>query len=270
MAAHRNNNSLGTRSGRMERVESADGTRIVCERVGTGRPLVCVHGTGATKESLALLAGSFDAVECVLVERRGRGDSGDAAVHALDREVEDLLAVLDRVENPALFGHSFGGIVALEAARRTDRLDRLALYEPPVLGGGDGESLAATLADAHEAGDDAADVRRFFERAVGEDVRDLWPSWEEEAPPAHTFVREVAAVESYELPDASDLGVPALLLYGDESPRHLRESTQAVADALPDARLTSLEGVGHVGIIHAADTVAAELEPFLRESGARA
>lgn len=249
----------------MVRVESADGTRIAYEHIGSGRPLVCVHGTGASGEPLRLLASSFDAVECIVVDRRGRGDSADADAHSLDREVEDLLTVLKRVDDPALFGHSFGGIVALEAARRLDRLDRLVLYEPPVLAGDDGEDLAATLADRLDAGEEATVVRHFFERAVGADVDDLWPTWEAEAPPAHTFVREVAAVEAYDLPEDPDVEVPTLLLYGEESPLHLRNAAGTVADAVPDARLVELAGVGHAGNTRAPDRVAAAIESFLVE-----
>jgi len=249
----------------MERVPSADGTEIAYERLGSGTPMVCVHGTGASSGPLRFLAAAFDSVGGIVVDRRGRGESGDADAHSLDSEVDDLLAVLDRVEATALFGHSFGGIVALEAARRTDRLERLVLYEPPVLGGDDGETLAAELASLHEDGDGDAAIRRFFDEAVGEDVDDMWPTWETDAPPARTFVREVAAVEAYDLPTDLDLGVPTLLLYGEESPRHLRESTLAVGDALPDARLVELEGVGHVGNTQAPEQVAAAVGPFLRE-----
>lgn len=247
----------------MEDVESTDGTRIAYECIGSGCPLVCVHGTGASSGSLRFFAASFDVLQCVVMDRRGRGESGDTDAHAIDHEVEDLLAVLGIFQDPALFGHSYGGILALEAARRLDGLDGLVLYEPPVLGGDDGESLAAELGALHDDGDGAEVVRRFFDRAVGEDIDDLWPNWETEAPPAHTFVREVAAVERYTLPEALAIDVPTLLVYGEESPQHLRDSTTAIADLLPGARLVELEGIGHNGTSHAPARLAAEFESFL-------
>jgi pimeloyl-ACP methyl ester carboxylesterase len=248
----------------MDHVESADGTRIAYDRVGSGAPMVCVHGTGASSGPLRFLAASLDAVECAVLDRRGRGESGDADAHSLDREVEDVLAVLDRFETPALYGHSFGGSVALEVARRTDDVDALVLYEPPVLGGEGDQRLAADLADLLAAGDEEAVVRRFFDEAVDEDVDELWPNWREEAPAARTFAREVATVEAYDLPAALSLDVPVLLFYGAESPEHLRRSTLAVADAFPDARLVELAGVGHTGNTTAPDRVATEIESFLR------
>lgn len=248
----------------MATVEAADGTPIAYEQVGVGRPLVCVHGTGATAGTFRGFASSLEDVSCVLVERRGRGDSGDADAYALDREVEDLLAVLDEFEPPAVLGHSYGGIVAFEAARRTDRLSRLAVYEPPVLAGTGDEGLASSLADRLDAGQNRAVVRQFFDRAVGEAVDDIWPTWEVDAPPARTFVREVTAVEAYDLPTDPSIDIPTLLLSGEESPRHLRDSTRAVADVLPSARLVTLEGIGHAGLSRAPDRLASVIGAFLQ------
>lgn len=247
----------------MERVESADGTPIAYERVGEGDPLICVHGTAAGRGSWRAVARALDGVGAALVDRRGRGESGDAPDHGLDREVADLLAVLDRVGPAAVLGHSFGGIVALEAARRTDAVRRLVLYEPPALAG-DGGGFAADLRRLHEEEGGDAVVRAFFEAATGEPIDEAWPGWRGAAPPGRTIPREVAAVEAYELPGPAGVGVPALLLTGSESPPDLRASTAALADALSDPRVRRLDGYGHAANTRDPDLVAGIVGDFLR------
>jgi pimeloyl-ACP methyl ester carboxylesterase len=67
------------------------------------------------------------------VDRRGRGASGDALVYAIEREIEDIVALVDSIGEPVnLLGHSYGGICALEAALYTQNIRKLVLYEPPV------------------------------------------------------------------------------------------------------------------------------------------
>ena len=118
----------------METVTSGDGTPIAYERTGEGPPLVLVHGIVSTHRGWELvlpeLQRRFTAYAMV---RRGRGESDDAgAEYSLEREVEDVLALIDSTrEGPvSLLGHSHGAILALEAAlRRADRVRRLVLYE---------------------------------------------------------------------------------------------------------------------------------------------
>lgn len=249
----------------MDHVRSADGTEIAVERVGTGDPLVCLHGTGGSRGSFRAVVDELDdGFECVLVDRRGRGASGDADDHSLEREVEDALAVLDRVDGPvSLFGHSFGGIVSLEVARRTDRLDRLVLYEPPVV---DDESFSLDeLRDAYETDGDRGALRSFWEQAIGEEHPEGWDEWVEDAPPGHTFVRESVAVAEYDLPETVDVGAPTLSLVGTDSKPSIRESGVVAHEAIPESRLVELDGHGHGATASAPCLMAAEVESFLAE-----
>ncbi|MDP6174337.1 MAG: alpha/beta hydrolase [Rhodospirillales bacterium] len=93
-----------------------------------------VHGAGEDHSVFDKLSTSLDArFRLVLVGRRGRGTSGDHAEYKLQREAEDLLAVIGGIEAPvSMFAHSYGGLVALEAARQDDRLAALVLYEAPI------------------------------------------------------------------------------------------------------------------------------------------
>ncbi|WP_340681255.1 alpha/beta fold hydrolase [Natrinema gelatinilyticum] len=119
----------------MQTVVSPDGTRIAYETHGDGLPLILLHG-GGTRRYWDPVAPYFDDDYTVVVpDRRGRGESGDRDEYSLDREVEDVCAVVDAVAGePVLFGHSFGGLRALEAARR-ESVSAVIAYEPAVLVG---------------------------------------------------------------------------------------------------------------------------------------
>src|SRR5258708_31865253 len=116
-------------------VRSRDGTTIALERLGNGPPLILVVGAfneRATGLPLAnFLAPQFSVFT---YDRRGRGDSGDTAPYAIDREVEDLDALIAHTGGTAaVFGYSSGALLALKAAARGLAITRLALYEPPFM-----------------------------------------------------------------------------------------------------------------------------------------
>ena len=233
----------------MDTTTSADGTRIAYDRLGDGRPVVFVHGTGGTPGQRApFLPALADEFEVSVHERRGWGPSERADDHSLERHVEDVAAVIDDVDgDPVLFGHSFGGLCALVAAGRTS-VDRLILYEPAVLVDDHREATAAAEMDAllDEGNPEAATKLAMREMANVEDVEgmDNWPGIVDQA----SVIRdEFEVVEGYRLPDAVDVDVPTLVLTGDRSPGHLRDGARAIRDALPDGRLVELDGVGHTG-----------------------
>ena len=118
------------------RLAAPDGTTIAVNVVGSGDPIVLVHGTTANKEAWILVEPMLARAHTVWsYDRRGRGASDDTAEYSLEREVDDLLAVIDAAagEGPVhLVGHSFGACCALEAAaRRQELLTSLVVYEPP-------------------------------------------------------------------------------------------------------------------------------------------
>src|SRR5205814_1374885 len=99
---------------------------------GSGPSLVLVHGTAADHARWNIVLPRLSArYTCYVMDRRGRAESGDAREYALEREAEDVLAVVASVPGPVrLMGHSFGGLCAMEAASRTRKLSHLVLYEP--------------------------------------------------------------------------------------------------------------------------------------------
>ncbi|HEX6310134.1 MAG TPA: alpha/beta fold hydrolase, partial [Acidimicrobiia bacterium] len=187
-------------------VASRDGTEIAYWTSGTGPPLVLVHGTPADHTRWRPLPPYLEPHFTVhAIDRRGRGRSGDAPDYALEREFDDVAAVLDSVAQAFgtpvdLYGHSHGGFVAFGAATLTSSVRKLVLYEgwpvpdPEVfaLPAGLEERMDALLAD----GDRDAVVELLFralELMSDEDVAAFKaaPSWSGRVAAAHTVTREI-------------------------------------------------------------------------------
>lgn len=265
----------------VETVGSADGTSIAFERAGSGPPLVLVHGTSDVR-GFWDLAGTRSALAeqhtVYTIDRRGRGESGDAAEYELEREVEDVVAVVDVIGEPVtLLGHSSGALYSLEAALRTDGLYALVLNEPPVAVGD------------HELGvDEAADEMTWLlddgedERALVlflEEVAQLTPDeldaarsapvWREMIDAAHTLPRELQTIAEYEF-DATrftDVTTPALVLTGGESPPLYGDAAKAIAAALPNARTVTFDGHAHEPMNTDPERFVDEVLSFTRASG---
>jgi pimeloyl-ACP methyl ester carboxylesterase len=118
----------------VETAQSADGTIIAFDRTGDGPPLVLIGGAMSTRVAAAGLASHLDDLTVVRYDRRGRGDSTDTAPYAVEREIEDLDALLRVVGGSAfVYGHSSGAVLGLRAAEAGLAIPRLALYEPPFM-----------------------------------------------------------------------------------------------------------------------------------------
>lgn len=278
----------------MGTVTSADGTTIAFERTGDGPPLVLVHGTTADhtrwEPARPALAEHF---EVYAMDRRGRGDSGEgperrsgdqpdadasggAPEYAIDREVEDVVAVVDAVDEPvALLGHSFGAICALEAALRTDDVERLVLYEPPLRVGDPDRDTEPSLTEMEgliETDEREAALVLFFEDVVGAPPAELEalrsaPNWPSRVAAVHTVLREERARKAYTF-DPNRFGAlrtPTLLLVGSESARFLKDASEALDEALPDSRVVVLDGQAHAAMNTAPDLFVDEVLAFLQE-----
>jgi pimeloyl-ACP methyl ester carboxylesterase len=255
----------------LRHVETPDGVRIACEVSGEGPPLVLVHGAGSARWS-------FDAVRphlesdftVIAVDRRGRGDSTDDEGYSLEREYEDVAAVVrDAGDGALLVGHSYGGLIAAGAARLVE-LPRLALYEP-AMGGAVAtretiERWERLIAD----GDRNTVVREFLRDIAGYDDAAIdavarSPVWEARKQVVPTLPRELRAELEHRFdPEAmAELTTPTLLLVGTESPDWAVRSVAAYVDAIPGAEKRSLEGEGHGANMTAPGLLASELGRFL-------
>lgn len=255
----------------MQTVTSADGTEIAYAEDGQGPPLVLVHGGSATHESFdPLLPHLVEDFTVVRPDRRGRGESGDGEDYAIQREVEDLAAVLDDVDGEAtVFGHSFGGFVTLAAAIEGLPMGRVLLYEPAVLVGEYRENgdLADRMQAALEAGERERAMKLFFEEAGGVPEPERLPTWPEEINfhLTETVVRENYAIEEFQLPNSPDVDVPTLLLTGERGPEQLKASVRELDDRVPHSEVVELDGLGHVATETAPDVVADVVRAFALE-----
>ena len=264
----------------LETITAPDGTSIAFERTGSGPPLVLVHGSAGdhTRWELSGVRPAFaEQFTVYAMDRRGRGESGDADEYALDREAEDVAAVVDAISDPvALLGHSFGALCALEAALRTDGIRRLVLYEPPILVGDSELYTEDVLTEMETLLEDGENERALvsFLRDVAKippaqiDTLRAAPNWQTRVDAAHTLPRETRAPTEYVL-DASrfaNLTTPTLLLSGGESPPLYAAATEAVADALPNSRLVTFDGHAHVAMNTAPERFVDEVLAFALES----
>lgn len=257
-------------------ITSKDGTRIAIWCSGAGPALLLVHGAVADHSTTwRLVLPQLERRFTVhAMDRRGRGGSGDAREYALQREAEDVAAVVDAIGEPVnLLGHSYGGLCALEASLLTTNLRSLVLYEAVPLRGSDsvGPEVIHRLEATLEAGDVEGMLCAFLREvacASHEEVelmRSDDVGWGRRLRNAPTIPRELRVVERYAFAPQrfAGLRVPSLLMVGEGSPEHERESADAVAAALPDARAVLLPGQQHLAMYADPDLFVRETARFV-------
>jgi pimeloyl-ACP methyl ester carboxylesterase len=243
-------------------LSSRDGTPIGYDSQGEGPALILVdgaltvHSSGSGSELAALLAPHFTVYG---FDRRGRGESGDTLPYAVDREIDDIEAVIDRAGGPAfLYGHSSGGPLAMRAAIRLGgRVSKIAMYEPPYNNDpGAQESwsrylrqLEVALAEGRR-GDAVALFMRFIgmpaEQVDGMRRAPFWPGMEAVAP---TLAYDHAAIlgEPWSVPAelAGRVSIPALVMSGDAGLPFMPDAARVLSQAIPQGRLRMLAGQTH-------------------------
>jgi pimeloyl-ACP methyl ester carboxylesterase len=262
----------------MQTVASKDGTRIAYWVSGQGPPLVLVHGTTADHTDWApILLKLQERFTVFAMDRRGRGGSGDAADYALEREFQDVAAVVDAAAGAgkaSLLGHSYGALCSLEAALRTDRIDKLALYEPPIPAGvaiyppGSIEQLESLLAQ----GQKEAVVETLFREIVRMPPAEIaalksLPNWPSRVASAHTIPRELRADEAFvfRAEPFATMRSPTLLLLGGDSPPFFKAAIDSVERAIRGSRVEILPGQQHVAINTAPEMFVGKVLGFLAD-----
>lgn len=243
-----------------ETIVSRDGTHLICERVGSGPPVVLLGGAFSTRQSgqvfARTLAGRFS-VLCV--DRRGHGETIEGGPYAVEREIEDVAALIAALGGTAsIYGHSSGAALALRAAAAGLPVAKLAVYEPPY--------AADQAADAHQqetvvdlrrrlaAGDNEGAAARFL-ASVGTPepmiagIRQSpgWPIMVKMGPSLPNEFALLGTDASRRVP-ADVLGaiaVPTLVLAGGASPPSLVEPARQVAAAIPGATFRLLPEQTH-------------------------
>jgi pimeloyl-ACP methyl ester carboxylesterase len=246
------------------RVTSRDGTRIACERVGDGPAVILVDGAmgfrafGGSPHLSRLLAPH---ATVVCFDRRGRGESGDAATYSVEREIEDIGALVEAAGGRAsLFGISSGGALALEAAASLGGVvDRLAVYEIPYDSSDEGgrrwREYRATLSALLSAGR-RGDAVELFMRLVGasdagvEGMRaaPVWATFEAVAPTLAYDAAVLGTERTVPTDRAVAVTAETLVMDGGASVEHMpfmRATAVALAQAIPGARHRVVEGQQH-------------------------
>jgi pimeloyl-ACP methyl ester carboxylesterase len=243
------------------RVSSADGTTIAFDRSGTGPAIILVHGafTGRAHSILSDVAAALAPWFTVFnYDRRGRGDSGDTQLYAVEREVEDLSALLEEAGGSAMvFGGSSGAGLALEAAARNPAISKLAVWEPPYHVDESAPELSPDFAARLDAlvkeGRRGDAVELFMVQAAEAPVEAvaamrLQPSWSDAEAAAHTLAYEAAVMGPGNALPAHRLAAitqPTLVLTGGNSPAWMTSAGRAVAGTVQGAVHRVLDGQMH-------------------------
>lgn len=248
----------------MNTVISKDGTRIAYSRVGQGAPVILVDGALCYRDSgpsgplAELLTGDFTVYT---YDRRGRGESGDTAPYAVEREIEDLEALINEAGGEVyIYGTSSGAALALEAANCLKGIKKLVLYEAPFVVDDPTHARPANYIQTMDgliAANRRGDAVRMFMRTVGVPaffvaIMRFMPAWSKLQGVAHTL--------SYDFRVLGDTGsgkplptnrwtavtLPTFVLDGGSSPEGMRHAMASLAKVLPNAKYATLEGQTHM------------------------
>jgi pimeloyl-ACP methyl ester carboxylesterase len=249
----------------VQTVTSTDGSRIAYDRYGSGPTVILVAGAlGYRKFSKMEELAKLLAERCTVInyDRRGRGDSTEVKPFSLEREIEDVAALIEAEGGAAsLWGWSSGGALALRAAGTSIGVERLSVYEVPFMVTPDanrptrdyGERLDQLVA----AGDRSGAVKHFMRNAIGIPapfvaLMRLTPMWKGLKATAHTLPYDWAALGEHTMYGApldpgewASVTVPTRVVYGGKSPGVLQQGSRALAQVLPNADLRELKGVSH-------------------------
>ncbi len=241
---------------------SRDGTRIAFTKIGSGPPVVLVDGAfcyrenGPAPDLAPLLAQHFTVF---VYDRRGRGESGDTPPYAIEREIDDLRAIVDEAGGTAdVVGISSGAALALQAAASGVNIRMLSLYEPPFVANG-GRPKPQQDPKMHiqqlvSAGDRPGAVKFFLADVVGVPravvfamplfMRSNWKRMEQVA---HTLPYDLTICDDRSVLQerSASISLPTLVIGGEKSPKELRAAVLDVAKELPNARSHFLAGQNH-------------------------
>jgi pimeloyl-ACP methyl ester carboxylesterase len=266
-------------------IRSADGTSLGVQTLGSGPGVVVVGGAvRSAQDYLPLARALATRFQVHVLDRRGRGLSGPQGPgYSVDREVEDLVAVSAAVGARRVVGHSFGGLVTLEAARQSSAFEEIVVYEPGVSVRGSipvdwTGTFTQRLQRGHDRGAFAAFVRGSGQAPPMVAKLPLWyltvvlrlavrgESWERIRQVLPTVAPE--HLEVARLDDTyqryADVAARTLLLAGARSPAVTRQTLSLLARTIPGAQLRILEGLDHLAPDdHAPERVAEAALGFL-------
>ena len=243
----------------MATVVSKDGTRIAYDKTGQGPALILVAGAFQDRMAMSPYAGPLAEHFTVYnYDRRGRGESGDTQPYAVEREIEDIDALIQEAGGSAfVFGGSSGGVLTLDAVAHGLNITKLAVYEPPFVVDDTREpppeDIVDQLKDLIASGrrGDAAEVFMTkgslmpADMVAGMRTQPFWPSVEAVA---HTLVYDAMIMEGtmrggpLPLDRWKAVTIPTLIIYGGAGPAWSQNAAKALIKLLPNAEEQRLEG----------------------------
>ncbi|MET3719601.1 MULTISPECIES: alpha/beta hydrolase [unclassified Arthrobacter] len=239
----------------IQHVKSADGTLLAVESFGDGEPLIVLGGAlstrAAVQQYVPFLATDFSVIG---VDRRGRGDSGDTPPYAVEREVEDVAAIVRAVGGSAkVYGHSSGAILALEAAAAGVPISSLLAYEPPFCTpqepGESWDQFAARVRQLAETGRRDEAVEAFLRHAgVPVEAVKQSPWWPGMTALAHTLFYDLTLAGNADIPAErlAKIQAPVLAVYGGNSDSWAQNSAEGVVSAVQNGRTALVPGYDHM------------------------
>lgn len=260
----------------MKTVISKDGTKIAYDQVGQGPVLIVVNGASVIRrhplilKTVDLLSKEFTVIN---YDRRARGDSGDTKPYAVERELEDLQALIDATGGGPvyLYGASSGAVLCMRAINSGLKVKKMALWEPPfVVNDTDRRAPADSFEQLTKMIDEGrkADAITFFTTQVfGMPKIMPWimrvtPYWKLSMDAANSLPYDMAVMGDWALPKfAASIKVPTIVMGGEKSQPLLRHSVDAVAKTIPGAKLVNFPGQGHAV---SAKIIAPELTMFFK------
>ena len=242
-------------------VVSKDGTTIAYDRRGAGPALVLVDGAlcGRAQGPMPALAEELaDRFTVYNYDRRGRGESGNSSSYQVERELEDLAAVIEVAGGSAyLYGSSSGASLALRAAATGVAIEKLVAFEPPFVVDGSRKPVPPTWVEDLEARGPADAVKYFMTKVIGlpgpmVTMMRLMPAWKHLKAMAPTLpydarvVGDNVAGRPLDAAQWAGIECPVLTVFGGKSPAWMKTSVRAVADAVPGAECQEVPGQTHI------------------------
>lgn len=268
----------------MQTTQSRDGTRLAYDVYGSGPPLIYITGASCFRSFWPVVqdAKAFASEFTVYnYDRRGRGDSTDTRPYAVEREVEDIAAMIGAAGGRAhLYGHSSGAVLALEAALSLGAMvDRVVMYDPSYAHDEAEQAQYSKLSQQVDAllgaGKNARAMTTFL-RGIGMPAAfvfliRLLPGWRTMAALAPTLAYDIALTRDLPpLERAARVAVPVQVVVGEKSPPAIHSVGRQLAAAIPGAALLQLAGQDHLASAKAVlPVLAGFLKPGPLAAGSR-
>ncbi|RKN86373.1 alpha/beta hydrolase [Paenibacillus ginsengarvi] len=244
----------------MNSTRSKDGTILAYDVYGSGPALLYITGASCYRSFKPIVDDAKVFATCFTVynyDRRGRGESGNTLPYSMEREIEDVEAMIDVAGGSAyVYGHSSGAVLALEAAFRLGgKVRKVALYDAPYVHDekekAEYRQLSKSVQELLDDGRNAAAMRTFL-KGIGMprvfvSLLPLFPGWQKMKALAPTLAYDIALTQDQApVERAAEVTVPALIGVGEKSPGGLHDVARQLAKAIPNAKFSQLTGQNHM------------------------